>query len=256
VARRTQAGHTLEEMQEAGDKLADWMNDHALLLLGGALAFLLVAGLAIFLIGRSEGAEETAAEALANAQNSYRTAMGAAPGDVSVPEPANPETARRIRGEYIERFRQVAEQNPGTTAGALAQLSMGGLELELGDREQAVETWRAAESALSPEDPVRAFFLRRIAGARETEAAWLEAAQAYEAAAGIEAYPLRWAALADAARCYAEAGDSAAAIAAFERLQSQAPDYRPPAYVSARIRELEVTRQAMATGTTPAESTP
>lgn len=251
MARRTQAGQTLEEIQEAGDKLATWMNDNALLLLGGALAFLLVAGLAIFLLGRSEGAEEVAAEALADAQNGYRTAMGAAPGDVTIPEPANPETARRIRGEYIERFRGIAEEHEGTTAGALAWLQVGGLQTELGDPAAAVETWRTAETSLGPDDPVRAFFLRRIASTREAEEAWLEAAQAYEQAAAIEAYPLRWAALADAARCYAEAGDAGAAVAAFERLETEASDYRPPAYVSARIRELKAAQQTAAALNTP-----
>jgi tetratricopeptide (TPR) repeat protein len=246
VARKTDAGHTLEQLQTASDRLAVWLDRNAFAVLGGALALLLLAGLAIFLVSRGESAEESASSALSKVRDDYRAAMGASPEDATIPEPANPETARRVRTEYRARFAEVAERHPGTAAAALALLETGEREHELGEPEAALRIWTEGEAALPRDHPVRAFFLRRIGAARESQSAWAEAAQAYEAAAGIEAYPLRYSALADAARCYAEAGDAERAIAAFERIEREAPDVRTPPYVAARIRELRARRDLAA----------
>ena len=59
-----------------------------------------------------------------------------------------------------------------------------------------------------------------------------------EAASAISDFPVRYLALAEAARCYAEAGESAKALAAFERLQAEAPQLRVPAHIQARLTEL------------------
>jgi tetratricopeptide (TPR) repeat protein len=254
VARKTEAGRALDELQQASDRLATWLDRNALAVLAGVLVVLAVVGLVIFIASRSNSAEERAAEALANTRSEYRQAMGATPSDTTIPEPANPETARKVRTEYVARFTELAAANPGTTAGELAWLEAGGLQEQLGDRDAALATWTAAEQKLDPSDPVRAFFLRRIAAVHEEQGAWAAAAQAYQAAAAIEGYPLRYPALADAARCYAEAGDAERAIAAYERIETEAPDFRAPAYVSSRIRELRAQRKLAGASPTPAQT--
>lgn len=242
MARKSQAGHTLDEMAHASDRLADWLSRNAIVWLGLLVAALVVASGLIFAMSRAEGVETRAAEALAEVRGAYFTAMGASPGDVTVPEPANPETARRLRGQYVERFREVATAHPDTAAGALALLHAGNLQAEMGEREAALATWRAGLEELAADDPLRGFFLRRIAAAHEAEGAWSEAAQSYEEAGGVAAYPQRFAALADAARAWVEAGETERALAAFDRLEAEAPDHRVPPYVAARLRELRMLR--------------
>ncbi len=57
-------------------------------------------------------------------------------------------------------------------------------------------------------------------------------------AAGIADFPIRNLALAEAARCYAEAGNDAKALALFDRLQSAAPDFQAAPHIMARMSEL------------------
>lgn len=248
MARKTEAGRTLDEMQHAGDRLAEWLDRNAVIVLGAVLTLLALVGVAIFISSRRDSAEERAADALADVRAEYRTAMGASPDDLTVPEPANPETARRVRTEYVTRFAELAREHAGTTAAAFARLEEGTLQQQLGERDEALETWTEGKEALAADDPVRAFFLRRIGAMHEAEGDWAAAARAYEEASGIQGYPLRYAALADAARCWAEAGDDAKAIAAFERIESEAPDFRVPPYVASRIRELRARRELAAGG--------
>ncbi len=60
------------------------------------------------------------------------------------------------------------------------------------------------------------------------------------AAAETPGYPLRCDALADAARCWAEAAKPDEALALFTRIQNEAPKYRLPPHVQARLAELQV----------------
>jgi len=67
---------------------------------------------------------------------------------------------------------------------------------------------------------------------------WLEAARAHEAAASVTSFPPRYLSMADAARGYARAGETATALSLYQRLQAEAPDVELPAHVRARLREL------------------
>ena len=51
-----------------------------------------------------------------------------------------------------------------------------------------------------------------------------EAAAEHEAAGALPDFPLRYFALADAARCYAQAGDRVRALALLERVESEAKE--------------------------------
>jgi tetratricopeptide (TPR) repeat protein len=232
------AAQTLDELESLGDRLLAWVNENATLTLGVAAGILIVAATWGYVGQRRSELENDSAVALAQALGDYRVAMGATPASIEISEPANPETGRRIRSEYIGRFEQVAAEYAGTTAGALALLEAGKLQQALGEDAAAEATYQRALDDVSAGDPVRGFLLTRLGSVHEAAGEWTEAAEAYAAAAAVPLFPLRYEALADAARSYAVAGERTKALDTFARLESEAPDYRVPPYVEARLSEL------------------
>ena len=69
-------------------------------------------------------------------------------------------------------------------------------------------------------------------------ARWGEAADRYREAADTVGYPLRYLALADAARCLLRGGDSGAAAALAQRIEQEAPDLRLPPHLESKLREI------------------
>lgn len=233
------AAQTLEAIESTGDRLVQWISDNPTPILGTAIAILVIAGV-VGLTGDtfSSGSTESTA-ALARVQSNYQIAMGATPGTIEIPEPANPETARRIRTETITAYEAVASDYAGTTAGALALLEAGELQQQLGETDAAVSTFERALGAVDPDDTIRALVLSRLAAVHEAAGRFAEAGAAYEQAGQILEYPLRFDALADAARTYAQAGDRTRALAAYQQILSEAPDFRIAPYIEARLDELE-----------------
>ncbi|MCZ6784922.1 MAG: hypothetical protein O7G30_16610 [Proteobacteria bacterium] len=240
--KKDRTGRTLDELQSAGDRLAGWASDNRVLLFGAAVGILAAAGLYGFVQSLREDARLEASAALALAEQGFREAMGTPAESLLVTEPANPETARKARAEYVERFEAVAEEHAGTAAGALAALRAGALQAALGEREAAIAQWRAAADGLDADEPVRALLVVRAAAAHEEEERWIEAGELYEEASDVVGYPLRYKALADAARCYATGGDPDRALQAFERLQTEAPDERIAEHIEGQLSELKMAR--------------
>ena len=237
------AAATLDEIQSLGDRLAAWISDNPQIVLGVGAAILAVAGTFAIVRSSQEDSRVEASAALASVQRDFRRAMGASLDTLEIIEPANPETASRVREEYVERFREVAVAHPDGAVGGLAWAEVGLLQQSLGQNAEALSTWQAAASALDPDSVIGALLELRIAAVHESELRWAEAAQAFERAAQVEQFPLRYRALADAARCFAEAGDSESALEAFRQVKTQAPDLRIPDYLSARLRELAAARR-------------
>jgi predicted negative regulator of RcsB-dependent stress response len=232
------AAATLNEIESLGDRLAEWTGENRVLVLGVIGAILVVAaGWGFFSSSREQAAEQASAD-LAQVEREYRVAMGASPGDIDIAEPANPETARNARTEFVTRFREVADEHAGSASATVALLQLGVLQQELGAPGDALETWRGAADGLAGDDQMKALLLERIASVQEDQGDFAEAGQSYEAAAEVPGYPLSHAALADAARCYAEAGDAARAVAIFDRLESIEPPVRIPDQTRARLLEL------------------
>lgn len=233
------AAETLEQIESLGDRIAAWVGENPVLVLGVAFAILALAGTYGFVTHRAESARERSAADLARAQQEFRLAMGAEPDAIEITEPANAETAREVRTRYVERFSALATEYEGRTSGALAALEAARLRAALGDTPGALETLSRALSALPPAAPVRAFLLVESAGLHEAQGAWSEAAAAYRAAFDQADNPLRWQALADATRCLLEAGQTAEALELYGRIRREAVDYRLPAHLESRLRELE-----------------
>jgi tetratricopeptide (TPR) repeat protein len=237
-SRRDHPHDTLEQLESLGDRLAQAVAAKPLLVLGVMGAILLLAAATGGLRAWHAAQEDAASTELARIHAEYLRAMGGEPGDLAPPEPANPETARSVRSDFVQRFVNLARERAGTPTAALARLEASEIYRALGAPDQAVETLEAAGADLPQASSVRAVVLTRLAGFLEERSDFAAAARSYEVAATIEGYPLRHAALADAARCWAEAGDSAAAVAAYDRLRAQAPDFSLAPHVEARLKEL------------------
>ena len=169
----------------------------------------------------------------------FLQAMGAPPGAGSFTEPANAETARKAREEFAASFAKVAEAHPGTAGAVEAWLEAGNLREQLG---QAGRGHRGVEAggggSAARRAPLRGLALERLATGYESKGAFAEAGAAHEEAAGIAAFPLRHYAMADAARCFAAAGERDRAVALADRVLSEAPDLQLPDHVRSRLDEL------------------
>ena len=237
------AAQTLNEIESTADRLGEWIAENPRLILGVALGIILVAGAYALVTSSQETALEEASAALGRVQSDYRKAMGAAPDDLVVTAPANPETARRVRTEYVERFAEVVAAHPGTAGAALAGLEIGILDHDLGRPDEALAMWLETAQQVGSDSRIGALIELRIAAAYEAEGRWLEAGEAFERAANVDSFPMRHTARAEAARCYAEAGDVERALSTFERLQANDPDAFLPEHLNARLRELQAAQR-------------
>jgi len=231
------AAQTLAELEATGDRLAEWSSEHAATILAVIAAVLAIAaGIGFYLQHRSED-RQAAADALALASSEYRQAMGADPFGGPIAEPANAEVARTTREKFRQRFAAVGGEYGKTTSGALAWLESGQLAIELGQPDEAKASFEKARDA-ARSTAVGALAWIRLAGLAEDANDLAGAAAAYESAASITAYPLRAGALGEAARCWLAAGDTAKGLAAYQRLESEFPDYAVAPALEALVEEL------------------
>jgi tetratricopeptide (TPR) repeat protein len=236
------AAHALEKIEGQGDALAEWIGENPMIILGTAGALLVAAAIYGFSTSVAEDSRSQASSTLAEAKAEYRRAMGALPESLEIPEPANPEIAKSARTESLARFLEIADEFDDGFTESLALLEAGILQSELGDIDQAVSTWKRAVGGLDPGSSMRAILLGRIALGQEQLGDFAAAAASYAEAAEISAYPLRYNALIQAARCHAEAGDADAAIAAYERVALESPDLQIPDHTEAMLLELKASR--------------
>jgi tetratricopeptide (TPR) repeat protein len=237
---RKDAVSAIDELSSRVDRLALWVGRHRYAALGSAAVVLVAAGGWGAWEAIAQRRELRASAALASAEAAWRQAMGAPPGAREVTEPANPELATRARRDAAQALLAVAADHSGTRAAVVAGLQAGNRLWEAGDAGGALDAWEAARRAAPGRSALRALVLVRLAEAHEAQGRFGEAAAAFEEAATIEAYPLRYAALGDAARCFAEAGDAARAVGLFDRIEAEAPETVLPDHVRGRLRELRV----------------
>lgn len=235
-------GDTLEQLQSLGDRLIQWVSANPAVVLGTAGAILLTAATIGGVRAWRSSAADEASTALATIQREYIAAMGGEPGAVEAPEPANPETARQVRTDFVARFASFAQAHEGTSAQALAALEASRIYEDLGAGDQAQAIVQDAVADLPADSAIRGVALRRVAALAESAGDFEAAAEAHLAAADTPGYPLRNEALADAARCWAEAAKTDEALALYARLRSEAPDYQLAPHVRARLAELEAAR--------------
>jgi len=240
--RKDAPADTLEQLESLGDRLVGWVAGNPVAVLGTAAVILIVAATIGGVRAWRSSSADAASTGLATIQHEYIARMGGEPGASEAPEPANPETARQVRTEFVQRFASFARDHAGTPAQALAALEASRLYEQLGAPEKAREVVQEAAAGLPSDSPIRGVVLRRAGGLAEGAGDFEAAAQAYLAAADAPGYPLRFEALADAARTWADAGKPDEALAVYGRLQNEAPDYQIPPHVRARLAELQAAR--------------
>jgi tetratricopeptide (TPR) repeat protein len=242
VARRPDskaATETLQEIESVFDRMASWVAENParfFAMVGIVLAAAAAIGLNSWWSNRREAVASTA---LARVEADFRIAMGAAPGSAEIPEPANPEMGRAARVETVELLLDVGEEHAGTVSALRALLGAGNLQEETGDLEGAIATWRAAVAAAPAGSAIRGLLLTRLGHGLESAGDWEGAGEVHAEAAEIEDYPARYYAMADAARCFAQAGDAQRAVALFDRLESEAQELQLSDHVRARLREAQ-----------------
>jgi tetratricopeptide (TPR) repeat protein len=229
----------LEELDSLAERAARWVSEHAGLSAGALGALLL--GTAAFAGWDSwaSGREQAASDALESTRADYLEAMGAKPGDLDVPELANPKAAQQIRSDYAQRFRELAAAHRGSASEPLAWLEAAVLAQDDGDAKAALEALESGLAAARPGSPLRGLLLEKLGQLQEREGRWQEAAEAHLKASEIEAYPLRLFALADAARCFDAAGDPARARELLEQALAEAPELPVQEHLRSRLRELQ-----------------
>lgn len=231
------AAHTLDELEREGDKLANWITDNQVVIMAVAGGVLLLSAIVGFVMSGQDAAREEAAVEFARLQTAYRVAMGAAPSAFEIAEPANPETAREVRNEFVARFGEIESDQRGDTIGALAALEKAAIEQALGDSETAIATIETAVAAQPGGADARDYLNSRLASLFEQAGRWAEAAEAWTAAAS-DGNPLRADFLAQSARCWAEAGDVEQALAVWAELEALDGAAMVSPYVRARMEEL------------------
>lgn len=218
------AAEMLGELESAADRLGDWLQAHIAVVSAVVVGLLVFSGLGAWLLSAREHAEQEASSALAEVRADYLSAMGAQPGSIDVPELANPTAAAAIRDEYEKRYAELAEKHEGTVAATLAAIEQAELVSAAGRADEAIALLEKAVENAPANGAVRGIVIQRLAQRYEAAGRWADAADRHEAAAKLDDYPLRHWALADAARCRAAAGDTAAARALYDRLEQEAPD--------------------------------
>ena len=244
MAKRSESPDLIEEFEGVAERMAGWIGENLATVIGGLV---LVLGLALGwgLYGNyAKSREEKASDALEKTRAAYFTALGASPGAIEEPTLANPKAAEAIRKEYLEEFRSVADEHGGTVAGTLALFEVTQLMEKLGQGEQGDAVWQEALAATADNDGLAGLLHQRRAAALEKQGAWTDAAAAHEAAGQLAGYPLRYWALADAARCAAGAGDPARALTLYERIEREAPDLTLPRHLRAQFQELRATQSS------------
>jgi tetratricopeptide (TPR) repeat protein len=237
------AAARLDEIQSQGDHLSEWISQNPTLILGVVGAILGVTALYVLVVSGIDGSRQDASTEIAKVKNEFRRAMGGGlTGTIEIPEPANPETARNIREEYIDRFQELAASHEGTEMGGYALIQSANLQSALDDDEASLESYQQALAPFSADEAMRGIILERIAGLHEASGDLEAATTSHLEASEIASYPLRYFALLNAARTQAEAGLDELAIANFERVTQESPDLRIPEHTQAMLLELKAKR--------------
>jgi tetratricopeptide (TPR) repeat protein len=229
-------GELVQELDSIFDRGAHWVGQHPQLVLAGIGALLVAAAIAGGIHSMRESAEHSAEAEVAGAYDAYLAAMGAPAGARQAPEPANPEVGRRTRQEFAAKLLDAAKRHDDSAAAVLGRLQAAELLEQNGDAAGAFAARELAANSAPSDSGVSAIALSRYAVALEAKGELGAAAETFARAGEIQS-PGRVLALADAARCYAQAGDRKRALELFAQAEKLGAD-EIPVYVRQRLVEL------------------
>lgn len=226
----------VEEIDSIFDRGAAWVGSHPTqVLIAVGIVLVIAAGVGFAREYRKGSAAEAEADTAA-VYDAFLIAMGARPGDREAPEPANAAIGKKTRDEYAGKLLDAAKKHPGSAAATNARLLAAKL-LEQNDAAAGAEAARKLAAEDAPQgSPVAALAWTRWAVVLESKGDLEGAAEAFEKAAEIVS-PGQVLALGDAARCQAQLGDSAKALALFARAEKLGAEVLPM-HVRQRLLEL------------------
>jgi tetratricopeptide (TPR) repeat protein len=236
----SEPGALVQELDSVFERAAHWVGQRPQVALAAIVAILLAAALAGGLHSWRQSRAHAAEAAVAGVWDAYLAAMGASPGARDVPEPANPELARKTREEFATKLLDAAKKYDASAAAALGRLQAADLLEKNGDAAGAFAARELAAKSAPRSTGVAAIALSRYAVALEAKGDVAGAAKAFEQAAEIDT-PGRVLALADAARCYAQLGKRDEALRLFAEAEKLAAD-QIPEHVKQRLTELRAAR--------------
>ena len=250
-----QHGDTETRLEGFEARLQDgfvWINAHGREIMIGIAAALVVGGLVAGVSEWRSRASDAAQTELAAIESRFTTAMGANPAEYFVPEPANAEQAAKARETAVTELDAFIGEHQESTLAAIAGIKAGELEVDLGKLDAADARLAQVAGSLGADDPKRAIALRLRAYTLDQRGQTLAAAEAYAEAAKVESYPPRGLIWIEAGDCFARAGASDRAIAAYREALASAPEVSEQAHVVQRIG----IEQAKLDATAPAAPAP
>lgn len=127
--------------------------------------------------------------------------------------------------EALQRFAQAAAQHAGTRSGRIALLRAADCQLEIGDNQQAAESYGRFLESGAAEGMLRASGLRGQASAYDSMGEHARAAALFLEAAAVPRNPLAGDDLISAGESWLDAGEPAKAEEAFLRLLTAHPNH-------------------------------
>ncbi len=213
----------------------EWANSHGREIVVGIAVALVVGGV---LAGvwelRSRQVAESEAE-LARIEARYTQAMGSTSGEMFVAEPANAEQAAKAREAALSELEAFITDQGSNDAARIASLRAAEIEVDLGRLPDADKRLAALAEAFDPEDARRAVALRLRGYVLEQGGDPLAAAEVYESAARIAAYPPRVLVWIEAGDSFARAAQPARAVAAYRLALAASPEVAEQEGVLIRI---------------------
>ena len=239
-----------DEFQARGFELVEWVQENRGIVMG-VIGVVIVAGLGYGISTVvKRGADTEASAAWAKAQDIWQAPVGEDPNpDDNIPAY---DTAKAKAEAAKNAFTGVIKAHEGTGAGALAQLSLGHANLQLGDYAGATAAYQAFLNETDSDDPLRFAGYSGLAAAKEGAGDAKGAIEALEALVALSDKVDEDAALFGLGRLYAKEGDSEKARKRLETLVADSPDSK----LRARADELLATLGPKAGGDTKAAGTP
>jgi predicted negative regulator of RcsB-dependent stress response len=238
----------------------EWANSHGREIVIGIAAFLVVGGVlaAVFEV-RSRGVAAAEAQ-LAQIEARYTQGMGSTSGDMFVTEPANAEQATKAREAALAELEAFIAEQGSNDAARIAALRAAEIEVDLGRLPAADQRLAALDSSFAADDARRAVALRLRGYVLDQGGDPLAAAEVYETAARIEAYPPRVLVWIEAGDAFARAAQPARAVAAYRQALASSPEIAEQEGVLVRIgveqAKLDAGVPAEAPAAAPPASTP
>jgi len=186
-----------------------WANDHAREIVTVAGVLLLVGAIATAVWEYRRRSAAAAETELAHIDTTFSNAMGSAPGEYFVSEPANPEQATKAREAALVDLDAFIAKHNGSPA-------------------------KVADS-LGADDPRRAIALRLRAYTLDQRGQTLAAAQTYEQGAKVTGFPPRALLWIQAGDAYSRANVPDRAIAAYREALSASPELAEQEHLVQRI---------------------